>query len=95
MMSLVRILTSIYKKGKKLWSDAKSNGKAANPLPQGVFSIEGEAIPFHRYSSVLTLDQSVVVSARMNATHYEGNTKMNLIRRNVFCKGHSYTNSGC
>ena len=55
-----------------MWIEAKNNGKAANPLPQGVFSIEGEAIPFYRYGDVLTLDKNVVVSARMNATYYEG-----------------------
>lgn len=55
-----------------MWSKVKAKGMAANPVPMGVFNIDGEVISFERYSECLSEDRNVVIAARMKATSYNG-----------------------
>lgn len=55
-----------------MWNKVKAKGLAANPVPLGVYNIDGEAIPFERYDECLNVDCSVIVAARMKATSYNG-----------------------
>ncbi|KAI8891541.1 hypothetical protein BC833DRAFT_626760 [Globomyces pollinis-pini] len=59
--------------GSEHWKKAKQQGFCANPLPLGLYNVSGELVSFNNYSKVLTDNTSVLISARMQSTNFQGN----------------------